>query len=141
MKKFFMALSLVFALNSNTVAEVTTGDVLEVTGFVGTLAGGGILIWGMAKSSANSGVGNSERTKDGNDVAWTGLYIMGGGVVVWLIGFVMNELDGNDHVIGSKTMIGASLSSPKKSNLLAEHLQLGILPNAKAGYAGLKFNL
>jgi len=37
-------------------------------------------------------------------------------------------------------LVTEDTSSISESNPIIKHLQLGILPNAKAGYAGLKFN-
>jgi len=55
--------------------------------------------------------------------------LLGGGVTLLLMsGILFLDLATEDT------------SSISESNPIIKHLQLGILPNAKAGYAGLKFN-
>jgi len=124
MKKVFGALLLIFALNANALAG-SSGD-----GWIGAGAAfGGFAILGFAFGGKPSEQDIEDCKRKAScyeaEGSYAFAYLMSTlSLTCLLIGIIAND---------------TFAFAPENSNSIAEHLQIGVLPN-KASYAGIKFN-
>ncbi|MDR0516082.1 MAG: hypothetical protein LBH25_03460 [Fibromonadaceae bacterium] len=127
MKKLFATLLLLFVFNTNTFSkdsiEWTTKDERQmyisfaIIGTISGVAGTTILI----------------KSRNADDLSKLDMVMLGAPLIN---GFILLFVSG----LGLLSLNTEEISSIPENNSIVKHLQLGILPNAKAGYTGIKFN-